>query len=307
MSTDPAPYPRGRSTLAAVRPEDARRWRRLSVVGTFGVLAMAVAVATMGGSIQAASSVPSGSSAAATPSPTPSPAPTLTMGPLVTLPPIGAPPVLSPVALADGYALGLATAPVTVDVWEDFQCPYCLRFTELVEPQVVSTYVESGKVRYVFHDLAFLGEESRWAAVAARLAEQQGRFWPFHDYLFANQLGENVGSFTLDRLQEVASAVGLDQAAFDAGLQMDAARATYAQIEQEARAGATALGIKATPTVLVDGVALSKLDFASIQAAVESALARAQASVAPLPGPATTPGAGSSGAAPSPAASAPNP
>ena len=197
------------------------------------------------------------------------------MGPLVTLPPIGTPQVLSPAALADGYALGAKDAPVTVDIWEDFQCPYCLRFTEAIEPQLVDTYVVPGKARLVYHDLPFLGEESRWASVAARLAEQQGKFWPFHDYLYANQRGENVGSFTLDRLQQIASAVGLDRTAFDAGLQMDAARATYAQIEHEATIGATSLNITATPTVLVDGVALAQPDFASIQAAVEAALANA--------------------------------
>ena len=60
--------------------------------------------------------------------------------------------------------------------------------------------MKSGAARLVFRDLPFLGEESRWAAVAGRLAAQQGRFWLLHDYLFANQLGENTGSYTPERL-----------------------------------------------------------------------------------------------------------
>ena len=213
-----------------------------------------------------------------TPSPTATPARTAPSaaggepGLLVTLPPIVKPPIVTPTDLADGFAVGAATAPVTVDVWEDFQCPYCRQFTLQVEPQIVTAYVETGRVRLVFHDLAFLGDESRWAAVAAAGAEDQGRFWPYHDYLFANQLGENVGSFTVDRLETMASAVGLNRTVFDAGLALDAARARFAQIEQESVTGATRLGIQSTPTVVVNGTVLAGSDWATVSAAIDGAL-----------------------------------
>jgi len=209
-------------------------------------------------------------------SPATSPAPSAAMtpgGPLITLPPIAAPTVVTPTAMADGHAVGRADAPITVEVWADFQCPYCALFTAQVEPQIVSTYVETGQVRLVFRDLAFLGEESRWAAIAARLAEEQDAFWPYHDYLFANQQRENVGGFALDRLQEVAGRIGLDRAAFDAGLQIDEARATFARIRAEFEADATRLGISATPSVVVNDVLLQGSDWATVQAAIEAALA----------------------------------
>ena len=71
----------------------------------------------------------------------------------------------------------------------------------------MATYVETGRVRLVFRDYDFLGDESASAAVAAE-AEQQGKLWPYHDCLFANQLGEKAGSFTVARLEAIASAVG---------------------------------------------------------------------------------------------------
>ncbi len=88
---------------------------------------------------------------------------------LLTLPPIAKPASFTPTQLANGYSLGDSGARVTVDVWADFQCPYCRLFTLMVEPQIVTTYVQAHRARLVFHDLAFLGEESRWAAVAAQL------------------------------------------------------------------------------------------------------------------------------------------
>jgi protein-disulfide isomerase len=194
-------------------------------------------------------------------------------GPLVTLPPIAAPEVLSPADLADGHALGRVDAPVTVEVWADFQCPYCALFTAQVEPLIVNTYVETGQVRLIFRDLAFLGEESRWAAVAARLAEEQDAFWPYHDYLFANQQRENVGGFDIERLQEIASRIGLDRSVFDAGLQIDAARATFAEIQAEFQADSARLGIRSTPSVVVNDTLLSGADWATVKAAVDEALA----------------------------------
>ncbi len=193
---------------------------------------------------------------------------------LVTPPPIVTPATLTPTDLADGNVLGAGDAAVTVEVWADYQCPYCARFSADVEPQIIQAYVATGRVRLVFRDLAFLGDESRWAAVAARLAGQQGKFWPYHDYLFANQLGENVGSFDVARLKEIASRVGLDRSAFDAGMEIEAARALFAEIQSASEADATALGVHATPSVVVNGTLLEGNDWATVKAAIDAALAQ---------------------------------
>jgi len=216
----------------------------------------------------------------------PTPAPVLTFAPLVTLPPVNIPAPRDTAAIEDGYSIGLADAPVEIEVWEDFQCPYCLRWTYQVEPQVIAELVKTGKARLTFRTMAFLGEESRWASVAADLAAEQNLFWPFHDVLFANQLGENVGSYGIERLLTAAKVAGLDMERFTAGLTLDAARERYALLEAASTAGATAAGVSATPSVVVNGVLLESPDFDSIAAAVNAAI-----------GGATT-------ASPSPAASA---
>ena len=121
--------------------------------------------------------------------------------------------------------------------------------------------------------------------MAASLAAEQDRFWPFHDHLFANLLGENVGSYGLDRLLQIGEAAGLDMARFRAGLVLDVARQRFSEIEARSRAQAAALGINATPTVTVNGEVLPSPDFETVSSAVEAALAAAApATGSPVPG-----------------------
>ena len=122
------------------------------------------------------------------------------------------------VALADGRALGKADAPVTLEVWTDFQCPVCGQFARTVEPALVSKYVTPGTLRIVHHDAAFQGarssssyDESVEAAAGGRCAADQGGYWPYQDWVFANQDGENQGAFAASRLTSIASASGLDR------------------------------------------------------------------------------------------------
>lgn len=211
--------------------------------------------------------------------------PELTWAPLVTPPPITAPPILSPTEQVDGFSMGSPDAPVVVELWEDFQCPYCQRFTYEVEPAIVEQYVQSGDVRLVFRNLAFLGDESHWAAVAASLAADQNMFWPFHDYLFANYRGNESGVFRIDGLLEIAEAVGLDMDEFRQGLVLENARERFAQIHAEAVAEAYTRGINATPTVVVNGTPLDSPDFASVADAIDIELAKAATAAADDEGP----------------------
>ncbi len=167
------------------------------------------------------------------------------------------PPNTIPAGLERDRTLGRADAPVTVDVWTDFQCPYCARFTQEIEPQLIRDFVVPGTVKLVAHDLSFIGaghtpDESNDAAVAARCAARQGRFWEYDDYLFWNQLGENVGSFTRARLLAIASAVGLDTTAFTSCI---ADPGVLAAVAADTAAGA-AKGVTSTPTLFVNGTKL---------------------------------------------------
>ncbi|HYC06495.1 MAG TPA: thioredoxin domain-containing protein, partial [Candidatus Binatia bacterium] len=192
-----------------------------------------------------------------------------------------------PTELADGMTLGRADAPVTVDEYIDFQCPYCGQLSRSLQPRIVSDFVETGKVRLVAHDLAFLGQgrtpdESTDAAAAAACAAQQGKYWQYHDYLFANQfLTEDSGAFSRDRLEAMADAVGLDRASFDSCFDDPTIRATIAADTN----AAFAKGINQTPTLYVNGTAhVGVPTYDQFAAYVEQAM-----SAAPSPAASATP------------------
>lgn len=183
--------------------------------------------------------------------------------------------VAVPAGLADGRSLGKADAPVTLDVWSDYQCPVCGQFAELVEPTLIRTYVTAGTLRIVDHDAAFQGQrssssfdESVEAAAGARCAADQGLYWPFNNLLFANQIGENQGAFRDERLRAIATKAGLDVAAWDA------CRATgqpQAAVRSETTA-ALGQGVNATPTMVINGqVVVGLKSAAELGAMIEAA------------------------------------
>lgn len=110
-------------------------------------------------------------------------------------------------------------------------------------------YVEPGKVKLVWQDFAWLGEESRLAAQAARCAGEQSMFWEYHDYLYQHQRGINRGQFSPANLQAFASALGLHTDAFNRCLERGA---DLPAIQQDL-AAAREQGITATPTFVING------------------------------------------------------
>lgn len=177
----------------------------------------------------------------------------------------------------DGQHLGDPNAPVKLDVWEDFQCPSCKRYSEQVESQVITNYVETGKVYYSFHFYPFIdgGDstgESHQSANAAICAAEQGRFWDYHAILFANWSGENVGSFSNPRLVSFAESLGLDMTAFNTCFQAN----KYADLINQDYTDGQAAGVNGTPSVFVDGQIISPgfiPTYDDLAAAIETALA----------------------------------
>jgi len=157
-------------------------------------------------------------------------------------------------AAVDGTHLGDPNAPVKIDVWEDYQCSGCFYYSENIEPLIIQNYVEKGKVYYTFHFYPFISGtsgESQQSANAAMCALEQGRFWDYHNILFTNWIGENVGSFTDARLVAMATSIGLDMTAFNQCFQAD----PYAdQINQDFQAGQN-MGVSRTPTIFINGQA----------------------------------------------------
>jgi len=144
--------------------------------------------------------------------------------------------------------LGSPDAPVVVEIWSDFQCPYCglaARNLKTIEDE----YVKTGRVRLVYRHFPFIGEESRWAAQASECAAAQGKFWTYHDLLFAHQKGENEGNFLPGRLRELARQAGLDEEEFKRCFQEE----RYASVVTEEFNQGRARGIRATPTFFING------------------------------------------------------
>ncbi len=149
----------------------------------------------------------------------------------------------------DGRVLGNPDAPVAIVEYLDFQCPFCQRTAEQVMPSIEEAFIASNTASLEIRPIAILGDESVQAAAAAECANDQGRFWAYHDILYANQGAERGGAFTDDRLKEFAEALDLDTGAFNSCL--DSGRYTQQVVDNTSSARGS--GVSVTPTILVDG------------------------------------------------------
>lgn len=140
-----------------------------------------------------------------------------------------------------------------------------------VLPRIEEEFVSTGQAKLQARTFAFLGEESELAAQAAECANDQERFWDFHDTLYANQGGENEGAFSPENLKRFAEALGLDRAAFDSCL--DSGK--YASKVREDTEAARQLGVSSVPTVFVNGEPAS-WHLEDLQAAIRQALGSGQ-------------------------------
>jgi protein-disulfide isomerase len=150
------------------------------------------------------------------------------------------------VAAAGRPARGPENAPVEIIEFSDFQCPYCLRAEPAVR-QVLSTYGD--KVRLVYRHFPLSNHpNARPAAEAAACAAEQGKFWEYHDRLFANPTKLSPTDFKDD-----AAGLGLDAARFDSCV---ADRKYTKDIEADMKAGEEA-GVNGTPAFFINGRLLS--------------------------------------------------
>ena len=162
-------------------------------------------------------------------------------GPAVNI--LFSPPREEVAVAAEDPALGAANAPVTLVEFSDFQCPFCQRVAPTLK-QLKATYGD--KLRIVWKDfpLTSIHPEAFKAAEAGNCAREQGKFWEFHDRLFANQQ-----ALQPEALKEHAAAVGLDAAAFSACLDT----AKHSDRVQQQIATGSRLGINSTPAVFING------------------------------------------------------
>jgi protein-disulfide isomerase len=158
------------------------------------------------------------------------------------------PPAIRVEVSTDGAPLrGAANAPVTVVEFSDFECPFCKQ-TQPTLKQLLERY--PGKVRLAYRDfpLDSIHPQARPAAEAARCAQDQGKFWEYHDVLFTQS-----PQFAPEDLRRYAGQVGLDVTKFDSCL---AAGVHKAAVQRDLDEGSR-LGITGTPAFFINGRALS--------------------------------------------------
>lgn len=141
---------------------------------------------------------------------------------------------------------GPADAPITIIEFSDFQCPYCARVNDSVQ-QVKDTYGD--KISLTFRDFPLpMHPEAPKSAEAAHCADEQGKFWEYHDKLFANMKAQKD-----DNLKAYATELGLDSAAFNTCL--DSGK--YADDVLKDKADGEMAGVSGTPAFFINGVFLN--------------------------------------------------
>jgi protein-disulfide isomerase len=147
-----------------------------------------------------------------------------------------------------GRVWGQPHAPVSIEVFSDFQCPVCGRADAVVH-RLAPQYIDSGKAKVTYRHFAFIGPESQWAAQAAECAGEQQRFWDYAQVLFSHQAGENVGAFARNNLKRFARQLGLETTAFNSCL--DSSR--YATVVEQDTQEGRSRGVQGTPTFFIHG------------------------------------------------------
>lgn len=158
--------------------------------------------------------------------------------------------------MVDGASIGDPNAPIKVIEYSDFNCIHCRNFWEDSEEELYTDYIATGKVYFTYTPMSFISPSSFTAAEAAYCAMDQGEFWDYHDYIFANFGAE----FSSPMLKAMAQKVGLDMNSFNDCLDGN----KYQTKVQQDLSSAQSQGINSTPTFMVNGEKTDKGNLFSV-------------------------------------------
>ena len=145
--------------------------------------------------------------------------------------------------------LGDLNAPITLVEFGDYQCYFCNQFFHTTEDKLFKNYVDTGKVKVIFKDYTIIGPDSIAAAHAAHCADDQGKFWEYHDTLYDHWTGENNGWASSENLLQFAGDVGLDIDEFSNCM----LNSKYTSIIVNSNQDAKDLGLTGTPAFFIIG------------------------------------------------------
>ena len=143
--------------------------------------------------------------------------------------------------------MGNSNAPITVLEWGDYQCTFCYRFHENTLNIINEDFIKTGKVKLVFKDFPLNGPDSLLAAEASYCAEDQEKYWQYHDELYKNWGGERTGWITRESLDRFAVTVDLDLLEFNTCLNEHKYQNRVITLYEFGKE----IGIDATPSFLV--------------------------------------------------------
>lgn len=172
----------------------------------------------------------------------------------------------------DEMAIGNPDAPVTISEWTDYRCPFCAVFANKTLPPLVQEYVDKGLVRIEFNDVAFFGDESLDAAVAARAAAEQGHYLPYIEALYKAAPQSGHPDMPREKLVGFAEEVGVpDMKKFEADLDSPELRAEV----QKSQANAQSWGISSVPFFVINDQGLQGAQSIDVfKQVIESELAK---------------------------------
>ncbi len=177
------------------------------------------------------------------------------------------------VQVAQGITRGDPDAAITIVEFGDYQCPGCAGFATFVEPELLATYVETGKAKFVYYDFPIISAHRNafLAARAARCAGDQERYWEYHGMLFGNQQSWALSGNPTNMFVGYSGRLGLDEGAFESCLRSDRHAET---VSANMRLGEE-MGVTGTPTVLISAGGMPQVvgsSFEAIQEVMESLL-----------------------------------
>jgi protein-disulfide isomerase len=143
--------------------------------------------------------------------------------------------------------MGNPSAEITILEFGDYQCTFCYKFHQSTLNTIKQDFIETGKVKLVFKDFPLNGPDSVLAAEAAYCAQDQGKYWQYHDELYKNWGGERTGWITRDSLDKFATTANLDLDKFNECLDDH----KYLQRVNQMYEFGKEIGIDATPSFLV--------------------------------------------------------
>ena len=143
--------------------------------------------------------------------------------------------------------LGNLDAKTTIVEWGDYQCTYCYKFHQSSKDTIIKEYVNTGKVNLVFRDFPLNGSDSVLAAQASYCANDQGKYWQYHDETYQNWAGEKTGWVNRNSLTQFAKTVDLNEEEFNKCMDDE----KYKQKVLDNEKFGKNIGIDATPSFLV--------------------------------------------------------